>query len=71
MFLLKNFKLTLYLSRESFSTNSNAENEAEYQLSADIHPHKAGTKLPDESALYLVGPRFFFKSTIFGYVQPW
>ena len=29
------------------------------QLSADIHSHKAGTKLPYESALYLVWPRFF------------
>ena len=43
----------------------------EYQLSADIHSHKAGTKLPHESALYLVWPRFFKKSTLFGYAQPW
>ena len=42
----------------------------EYQLSADIHSPKAGTKLPHELALYLVWPRFFFKSTTFGYVQP-
>ena len=38
----------------------------EYQPSADMHSHKAGTKYPDESPLYLVGPRYFLKSTTFG-----
>ena len=30
----------------------------EYQLSAGIHSHKAGTKYPHESLLYLLWPRF-------------
>ena len=36
-----------------------------------IHSHKSGTKLPYKSALYLVCPRFFFKSITFGYAQLW
>ena len=39
------------------------------ELSADIHSHKDGTKLPHELALYCVWPRFFFLSTSFGYAQ--
>ena len=27
--------------------------------------------MPEESAPYLLGPRFFLKTTTFGYAQPW
>ena len=36
----------------------------EYHLSADIHSHKAGAKLPHKSALYLVWPRSFFNQPL-------
>ena len=33
--------------------------ETKYKLSSEIHSHKAGTKYPDESPLYLVKHNFF------------
>ena len=39
--------------------NAGCGTRPEYQLSADIHSHKAGTKLPYKLALYLLCPRFF------------
>ena len=70
-FFSKNLKLTSHLTVRAFRLIPTLRTRPECQLSADIHSHKAGTKLPYESALYLVWPRFFFKSTIFGYAQPW
>ena len=69
------FKRTLNchhtLTVRAFDLIPTLRTRPEYQLSADIHSHKAGTKLPHELALYLVWPRFFLKSTTFGYAQPW
>ena len=36
----------------------------EYQLSADINSHKAGTKYPDKLPQYLVKPRFFLNQLL-------
>ena len=56
---LKNFKLPSHLNRV-FDLNPTLRTRPDYQLSADIHSYKAGTKLPDKSTLYLVWLRFFF-----------
>ena len=45
--------------------------ESQAYVSADIHSHKAGTQFTYKLLLSRVYLRFFFKSTTFGYAQPW
>ena len=69
------FKRTFYCRHtqtvRAFDLIPTLRNRPECQLSADIHSHKAGTKLPHTLAYTVCGRDLKKKSTTFGYVQPW